>query len=246
MIIPIIVAVVVAFGLAYVIVKFLPLKFRWIASLGLLAAAVYLVVLIYNGIMAPIEFNENKRERYAKVIENLKIIRDAQVAYYDVMGTYTDKEDVLISFIDTAQRPIIEMRDTVIKVNKGTKWQPVMVDVEKRVKDTIAYEPILVQFKDRNYKNMFQVPGVPNKKFTVEVNTVEKIAGLEVPVFEAKTEKKDILKGMDKSLVKQELEAVTADEIKGAYVSVGSLNEVSTAGNWPPFYDKGDAAKKDN
>lgn len=236
----------VAFFLAWLVVKYLPLKFRWIVSLGLLAVSIFLGYLIYQGIMGPIEFNQKKRARYAPVIENLKIIRDAQVDYYEVMGNYTDNEQALISFIDTAKRAIVEMRDTVVKVNKGSKWQPVYVDVEKRIKDTIAYEPILTRFKDRDYKNMFNVPGVPGKKFTVTVSKVEKIAGLEVPVFEVRTDKEPILKGMDRSLVKQELEAVTADEIKGPYVSVGSLSEVTTGGNWPPSYDKGDAVKDDN
>ena len=163
MIFLIILAVVVAFGLAWLIVKFLPLKLRWVASITLLAASVFLVIMIYNGIMGPIKFNQAKRAKYAPVIENLKIIRDAQMDYYEVTGNYTDKEDVLISFIDTAQRAIIEMRDTVVKVNKGSKWQPVYVDVEKRIKDTIAYEPILTKFKGRNYKEMFNVPGVPGK-----------------------------------------------------------------------------------
>ena len=122
--------------------------------------------------MAPIKFNKQKVVRFAKVIDNLKIIRDAEIAYYEVTGNYTASEDTLVSLIDTAQRAIIEFRDTVNKVNKGTKWQPVMVDVEKRVKDTIAYEPILVQFKDRPYKTMFNVPGVENTKFDVQVSTV--------------------------------------------------------------------------
>ena len=245
MIVYIILAVAVAFGLAYLAVKFLPLKLRWVASLVLLALTVLLVYKIYNGVMAPINFNKEKKVRFAKVIENLKIIRDAEIAYYEVMGNYTDKEDVLISFIDTAQRPIIEMRDTIFKVNKGTKWQPVMVDVEKRVKDTISFEPILIQFEGRDYKNMFTVPGVDGKKFEIQVSSIEKIAGLEVPVFEAKTDKDAILKGMDRSLVKLEKEAVVATEVKGPYVSVGSLSEVTTGGNWPPSYDKADAAKKD-
>ena len=245
MIVYIILAVAVAVGLAIVVVKFLPLKLRWVASLVLLVLAVFLVYKIYDGVMRPINFNKEKKVRFAKVIENLKIIRDAEIAYYEVNGNYTDKEDILISFIDTAKRAIVEMRDTVVKVNKGTKWQPVMVDVEKRVKDTIAYEPILVQFQNRDYKNMFNVPGVDGKKFDLQVAAVEKIAGLEVPVFEAKTEKEGILKGMDRSLVKQEKEAITTDEIKGEYVSVGSLTEVTTGGNWPPSYDKNDAANKD-
>lgn len=243
MIVYIILAVAVAVGLAIVVVKFLPLKLRWVASLVLLLLSVFLVYKIYDGVMRPINFNKEKKVRFAKVIESLKIIRDAEIAYYEVNGNYTDKEEVLISFIDSAKRAIVEMRDTLIKVNKGTKWQPVMVEVEKRVKDTIAYEPILVQFKDRDYKNMFNVPGVDGKKFELQVASVEKIAGLQVPVFEAKTDKEAILKGMDRSLVKQEKEAITTDEIKGEFVSVGSLSEVTTGGNWPPSYDKGDAKK---
>ena len=58
-----------------------------------------------------------------------------------------------------------------------------------------------------------------------------------VPVFIAKTDKASILEGMNPSLIKQELEALEADQIKGEFVSVGSLSEVSTGGNWPPYYD---------
>ena len=75
--------------------------------------------------MTPINFNKEKVVRFAKVIKNLKIIRDAQVDYYEVMGSYTDNEEVLISFIGAYKRAITEMRDTVIRVNKGTRWQPV-------------------------------------------------------------------------------------------------------------------------
>lgn len=246
MIVLIIAAIVVAFGLAIVIVKYLPLKLRWIASVVLLAAAIFLVVKIYDGVMKPINFSKAKKVRFEKVIKSLKIIRDAEVAYREVNGNYTKDKAGLIRFIDTAQRPLIETRDTVVKVNKGTKWQPVMVDVEKRIKDTIGYEPILSNFKDRDYKNMFKVPGLNGKEFELEIGKVEKIAGLEVPVFEAKTGKTDILKGMDMSLIKQELEAIASDQIKGEFVSVGSLVEVTTGGNWPPAYDKGDNAKKSN
>ena len=144
----------------------------------------------------------------------------------------------LIQFIDSAKFAITEVRDTVIKVNKGSRWQPVIVDVEKRVVDTIGYEPILKSFEGKDYKNMFNVPGVEGKQFELVIGLVEKIAGLQVPVFEARTEKKDLLKGMDISLVKQEMEAIESDQIKGEYVSVGSLSEVTSGGNWPPSYDK--------
>ncbi len=240
MIVLILLAVVAAFGLAYLIVKYLPLKYKWIVSIVLVAIAALLVFKIYDGIMKPINFNKDKRVKFAKVIQSLKIIRDAELAHYEVKGKYSDNKEALIQFIDSAQFAITETRDTVIQVNKGTRWQPVMVDVEKRILDTIGYEAVLKSFENKDYKTMFEVPGVEGKQFELAIGLVEKIAGLQVPVFEARTEKKDILIGMDPSLVKQEMEAVETDQIKGEYISVGSLNEVTTGGNWPPSYDKAD------
>lgn len=246
MIVSILLAVIAAFVIAYLIVKYLPLKFKWIVSVVLLILTVLLVVNIYDGIMKPINFNKDKRVKFAKVIKSLKIIRNAEIAYYEVNGKYTDSKEGLIQFIDSAQFAITETRDTVIEVNKGTRWQPVMVSVEKRILDTIGYEAVLKSFEDKDYKNMFLVPGLDGKEFELTIDMVEKIAGLKVPVFEARTEKKDILKGMDVSLVKQELEAVESDQIRGQYVSVGSLSEVTTGGNWPPSYDKEDREQEDD
>jgi hypothetical protein len=245
MIILIILAVVATFGFAYLIVKYLPLKFKWIISLVLVFLGALLVFKIYDGIMKPINFNKDKRIKYVKVIQNLKIIRDAELAYYKVNGNYSDNKEGLIQFIDSAKFAITEVRDTVIQVNKGSRWQPVMVPVEKRIVDTIGYEPILKSFENTDYKNMFSVPGVEGKQFELTIGLVEKIAGLKVPVFEARPEKKNLLKGMDISLVKQEMEAIESDQIKGEYVSVGSLNEVTTGGNWPPSYDKATLEEED-
>lgn len=245
LLVPILAAVVVAVLFAFVIVKYLPLKFRWIVSILLLFLAIFLGYKIYDGIMKPINFNISKKAKYAKVIKQLKIIRDAQVAHYEVTGNYTANKEGLIQFIDSAQFAITESRDTVIKVNKGTRWNPLIIPVEKKVIDTIGYEPILNKFKDRDYKNMFKVPGLEGKEFDLEIGTIEKVQGLLVPAFEAKTDKASILKGEDASLVKQEIEAVESVEIKGEFVSVGSLSEVSTGGNWPPFYDKNDSKQDD-
>lgn len=235
-------AVLVAVLVAIVIVKYLPLKLRWIASLLLLALTVFLIFKIYNGIMQPIIFNKNKVKRYTQVVENLKIIRDAQVKHFEVTGKYTKDKSGLIQFIDTAKLALTETKTIVEKEDRGGG---IIVDVEKRKTDTIGYEPVLKYFEGKDYKNMFKVPGVEGKEFDVEIGTVEKVQGLVVPTFYVKTEKKDILKGMDKSLVKLELEAIATDQIKGEYVSVGSLDEVTTGGNWPPSYDKKDGVKKE-
>ena len=192
--------------------------------------------------MEPINFNKKKVAKFAKVIKSLKIIRDAEVKHFEVTGKYTNDKTSLIQFIDSAQLALTETKDTIIKVNKGGG---IIDDVTKRKKDTIGYEPVLKYFEGRDYKNMFKVPGVEGKEFDIVISTVEKVQGLVVPTFYVKTEKIDILKGMSKSLVKQELEAIATDQIKGEFVSVGSLEEVSTGGNWPPSYDKQKRDKKE-
>lgn len=234
-------AVLVAFLLAFVIVKYLPLKLRWIPSILLLALTVYLGIKIYDSIMEPIHFNKQKVEKFAPVVKSLKIIRDAEIKFYEKYGKYTKDKELLIKFIDSAQLALTETKTIVEKENRGGG---VIIDVEKKIIDTIGYEPVLKYFKNRDYKNMFKVPGTDNTSFELEVGEVEKVPGLVVPTFMAKTPKKNVLKGLNESLVKQELEAVETDQIKGEYISVGSLEEVTTGGNWPPKYDKGSVKKE--
>ena len=54
---------------------------------------------VYNSINAPIKFNEVKNERYLKVIDKLKDIRNAQIAYKSVNGVYADNFDGLINLL---------------------------------------------------------------------------------------------------------------------------------------------------
>ncbi|WP_075343924.1 hypothetical protein [Tenacibaculum agarivorans] len=233
-------ATVAAVLLAYLIVKFVPLKLRGIISIVLLAISGYLVYLIYNGVMEPIKFDIEKRKRYADVIKNLKLIREAEVKFKESKGKYSRDKNELIKFIENDSLVLTETNNYTEKVDKGGG---IFVDVSKKRIDTTGYEQVLDYFKGKNYKEMFKVPGT-DKEFELTVGEIEKVTGLFVPVFLAKTDKEPILKGLPRHLVRQELEAVQADQIKGAIVSVGSLDEVSTGGNWPPFYDKEDAKAK--
>jgi hypothetical protein len=227
--------------LAYAIVNYIPRKLHWIVSIILIGLAVLLVYKINFEIRKPIKFNKEKKEKYAKVITNLKIIRDAQVAHKKVTGNYTANGEDLIKFIDTAKFALTQIRNVPKTINVGGG---ITKEIEERVVDTIGYEDVKNQFAGTNYKNMLQIPGT-DQKFKIEVGFIEKIAGLKAPVFEVKVDKALILKGMDINLVKQEKEAIGGEEIRGEYVRVGSLGEVSEDGNWPPFYDKGDKKFKE-
>jgi hypothetical protein len=228
----IIASVLAVAGLAYLIVNTLPAKLKPVLSIVLWVVIVFFAYKIYNSIMEPIKFNQEKRERYAKVIDNLKIIRDAEIAYATVNRKFTDKYDDLISFIDTAKFAVTEVKNIVVTEQRGR----ITVDVEKRVVDTVGFEPVINSFQGRDYKNMMNVPGT-DAKFELKTGTVEKVQGVQASVFEAKVDKAIVLKGLNKDLIRQEKEALGGINVPGEYIAVGSLEEVNSNGNWPPYYD---------
>ncbi|NJB82768.1 hypothetical protein [Wenyingzhuangia aestuarii] len=237
MILFILLGVVVAFALALLIVKYLPIKLTPIISIVLLGAAGYLSYLIYDGIMEPIKFHEEKKVRYTAVIKQLKLIADAQDAHNTILGKFTSSGEGLIKFIDSAKFPVTDTHTEIVKENRGTSWSPLWVEVEKKVTDTIGYEPVKDKiFEGRDYKNMLKIPGT-DQEFKIETSAILRANKILASVFEVKIDKADVLKGMSTSLIKQEKEALGGDDIPGGYISIGSLNEVSISGNWPPLYD---------
>lgn len=236
----IIAAILVVGLLSYLIVNKVPKKIRPIISIVLWVLIIFLGYKIYQSIMGPIEFNKEKVIRYEKVIDNLKIIRDAQVAHKEVNGNFTDKPANLISFIDTARFAITETKNIVITEQRGA----ITVDVEKRVTDTIGFKDVRASFAGRDYKNMFKVPNT-DAQFEIKIGWVEKVQGVKAPVFLARVDKAIILEGLNKDLIRMEKEALGGSEVSGEYISVGSLENVNTSGNWPPSYDPEGEKDKD-
>ena len=74
--------------------------------------SVVLAYQIYLSVMAPITFNKNREERFSAVIEKLKDIRDAQVAYRIINGEFAKDFESLISFIDTGVYTITQQKDS--------------------------------------------------------------------------------------------------------------------------------------
>ena len=192
---------------------------------------------VYNSINAPIKFNEVKNERYLKVIDKLKDIRNAQIAYKSVNGVYADNFDGLIKFIDTAQYTLIQKRDSsYMKYNRVYRID--MLE-EIVVIDTLGFASVkdsLFGNSDR-YKTMAQVPidGI-DKTFSIKADVIDK-NGYNVPVFEVRISKDDVLFDQNKDLLKQEKALMSVDGVNGPDLVLGSMTEVSTNGNWPTTYD---------
>ena len=236
----IIAAILVVGLLSYLIVNKVPKKLRPIISIVLWVLIIFLGYKIYQSIMGPIEFNKEKKIRYALVIENLKTVRDAQVAHKEVTGNFTDKPANLISFIDTARFAITETKNIVITEQRGA----ITVDVEKRVTDTIGFKDVRASFAGRDYKNMFKVPNT-DAQFEIKTGWVEKVQGVKAPVFLVRVDKAIVLEGLNKDLMRMEKESLGGSEVSGEYISVGSLDNVNTSGNWPPSYDPEGEKDKD-
>lgn len=214
---------------------------KLVIQLVLWIVIIFLGYLVFNSVYEPIQFNKVKEARYAKVIENLKDIRNAQMAHRTVTGEFEGNWDNLVRFIDTAQFTLTQRRDTTVKDLEYMKTYGVDRNVEIVVIDTLGYKSVkdsLFKGTDR-YKNMMNIPikGV-DKQFELEAGTVDK-SGNPIPVFEAKVAKEVVLYDMDKDYVNQQKQVVSVDDVNGPFISVGSMEDVKTGGNWPQVY--GDA-----
>lgn len=165
-----------------------------------------------------IKFKIDEEDRIARiernVIERLKMIRDAQVAYQAVNRKYTSNWDDLIRFIEEGKIYITQKKERIIQLEYGADSVVVTIDTlgSVGVKDSL--------FNERRYPNFRLerlpfIPGSDNKKFELYADKIDR-GGVKVDVFEAK----DVAPVNPKRRQRDNA------------LRVGSRTEVTTAGNW--------------
>ena len=212
-------------------------KYRKQITYVLFFFSALLVFAIYQSINSPIEFNKVKNERYLKVIDRLKDIRNAQVAFKSVNGIYSNSFEELVKFVDSAQFTIVQKRDS--SYMQYDRIYRIDMLREVIVIDTLGY----VSVKDSlfsntdSYKSMASIPieGIDDK-FKLKADIIDK-NGYNVPVFEVRVSKDLILFDQNKDLIAQEKQTVSVDGVNGPDIVLGSLSDVSTNGNWPTTFD---------
>ena len=114
------------------------------------------------------------------------------------------------------------------------------LQVDTVVVDTLGFVKVrdsLFKNSDR-YKNLASVPGAQgDEKFSMEAGTVDK-GGFTAPVFVASVKKDVILYDQPQDLRIKENAHESIEEVDGDEIRVGSMDEVSTSGNWPSIYDR--------
>ena len=196
-----------------------------------------MVFAIYQSITSVGKFNTVKEKRYLKVIDRLKDIRNAQVAFKSVNGIYSNSFEELIKFVDSAEFTIIQKRDS--SYMQYDRVYRIDMLREVIVVDTLGYVSVKDSlFSENNsYKNMAFIPvdGI-DEKFKLKADIIDK-NGYNVPVFEVRVSKDLILFDQGRDFVMQEKQTVSVDGVNGPDIVLGSLSDVSTNGNWPTTFD---------
>lgn len=240
------VILIVVFFLTKLINKSTNKTLKPVLSIVLWVITLVFGYLIYQSIQAPIEFDKLKEKRFQIAVNKMLDIKSAELAYKSVKGKYTDNLDSLIYFIENENFVILERKDTsVIDVERNQAYR-LTVD-EKGTggyfKDVVVTKELgRVSIKDSLFKGSDRY----KKLTTVKVGDIEaKIelkAGMierddmKINVFEAKLEKAQLLSDQDASLVEKEKKVVSVEGINGEFILLGSMEEVSTSGNWPKKY----------
>ena len=99
-----------------------------IISIIFFAVAIYLGYFLFDSIKSVIDKEKEIQRVESRIIDKLKLIRDTQVAYQLVHGSYTSDWDSLVSFLDSGIIYITERKEEIIQKEYGAEEVIVHVD----------------------------------------------------------------------------------------------------------------------
>ena len=232
---------------------------KTILSLVLALVCVFLVYKIYDGVMQPVRFEKDVNARKKVAIQQLKDIRDLQVAYKSVNDKFTASFDTLKQFYKTGEMVVLMQvgsKDDSLavahtnEVKKAAKGKLTDADLYKlyqqgdknlvfAIQNKIPVRDTLFHSRtDCNIDNVDKIPCAVGEYGAAPVQNVEmdaivkKVSGVDVPLFEAKMPYKSLLNGLDHQLI---VNLVAEREDLGQYegLQVGSITAPNNnAGNW--------------
>jgi hypothetical protein len=210
---------------------------RIIIQILLIAAAAFLAYMIWDTIQTPIRFEKEKDVRYEKVIQRLKDIRKAQVAYEDVHGQYSGDWDSLINFV---------LYDSIPRIRKigmltDSMMEAGLTETEAMKKGLIIRDTIkasvLEEVFEQGYpvKKLKIIPNSGGQEFWLAQTIITTGSGVKVPVFEARAHNNQILYELQDEYRQQIINLNEQRRKNNRYpgLKVGSVLEpTNNAGNW--------------
>ena len=224
-----------------------------LVNIVLLLAIVWVSYRIVQSIQKPVKFNKEVKAREAVGIQRLKDIRDLQVAYKSANGKFASTMDSLLLFYNTGKMEVLMQvgsnddslavahTDAILKANKKNKMTA--EDLYKlylagdknlvfTVKNEIPVKDTLFRSRTDFVADSLRYIPFSGKQETEMEAVVNKVSGVDVPLFEARMPYKKLLKGMDNQL-RINLDAEKKDQNRFEGLQVGSVTSPNNnAGNW--------------
>jgi hypothetical protein len=179
--------------------------------------------LVFESIMEPVRFKQEKLAREKVVIQKLKEIRNSQLIYKQLTGKYANGFDTLISFLKVAEIPVVKIIP-----------DPTDTTYTRTINDTVGFinvsDSLFGKIAGFSFNAFKTIPYSGGQLFEMQADTIER-GGVNVNVFEAKAPFTAYLKGMDEQTIIN-LISKYEDIEKYPGLKVGSMLEPSTDGNW--------------
>lgn len=203
---------------ALIIFQVLKGKLAMYVGVGLsLVISLFLSWKIVRSVGSELEYIDLVKQRYSTVVQHLKKIREAELAYKEANGKYTKDWNALIEFIKNGKYPILKRvgnMDDSVQVASGqahvdTNWVPVIGNgyIMTFPVDSLRFVPY-----NKNGKEFFLDAG---ELFIDDINRA--------PVFLSSTEYADFMDDLWKEYGRLPVDST---------VRVGSMDEITTNGNF--------------
>lgn len=185
----------------------------------------WLAWVLYDSIMEPIRFDNQKEIRYEAAIAKLKDIRTAQVAYRSENKKYASSFDSLITFLKTGNfqvvRQIGSLDDSAAVAEGRVRRDTILVSV----RDSL--------FRGMNVDSLRYVPFTSNgEEFALDAGDLKTASKVVVPVFEASVTNNVLLNGLDNQYIIN-INDMARQLGRFPGLRVGSMTEATNnAGNW--------------
>ena len=105
-----------------------PITVVLIATMVLTAVSAGMAMYLVGSIKGTIDERNMIGERENKIIEQLSLIREAELVYQEIYGNYTNNWDSLINFIKNGRYPIIQRTEEIITLSYGADSIVVTLD----------------------------------------------------------------------------------------------------------------------
>ncbi|WP_027002527.1 hypothetical protein [Hugenholtzia roseola] len=183
---------------------------------------------VYDSVASEIKMQNEIKESEAKVIAQLKLIREAQKAYESQKGEYTDNWDSLKNFIKNGVIYRVNKREIVIPADKiRTTADYHLGDSIRYEYDTLGSDPAMEiiypkdKFSKVDVENLEKIPGQEGKVFKIQAIHIKEASGAMVNLIEV----------VDPYPV-DKTRSESHPSAKRRFLRFGSMEEVSIAGNW--------------